>query len=87
MFASLPVNPVLRLKKNAKVLATQNIGENVKVGYFGQIISFVRDEGVSMDECLTARQLPYGITEDDVKEHYASVHAQHINSGLQMGVC
>lgn len=45
LFASLPLNPVEQLKQNAKVLATQNISGKVKVGFFGQVIDFVRDDG------------------------------------------
>ena len=61
-FSSMPASPVVRLKKGAKVLATQN--KDVRVGCMGLVVGF-GDAALHMQDAVL---IPWESIE--IKEHY-----------------
>ena len=77
LFSSLASPAILRVKVGASVIATSNIGDVVKTGCMGKVAYFQCVEDAVFDDELTERDLPYGVTVDDVKDDFSAVHKGH----------
>ena len=78
LFSSMPAPPVVRLKVGAKVLCTQKLDKDIRVGCMGTVVGF-RDIAESrQDGMLSPYDMAYGMDQTLVKEDWDSVHPQRL---------
>lgn len=86
LFSSMPAPPVVRLKVGAKVLCTQKLDKDVRVGCMGTVVGF-RDVAESMqDDMLSSHDMAFGMDKRLASQDWACVHPERLWPKVEFNV-